>query len=257
MKMCNFSHTWIGGTYDFKKLPKPIASEFTQVGLLSYSIQTKIHIGGIVFDNPYFKTQKIIIDFEWVNKTTQLNDYINQFSREAIKEFVWNTEYKRRTRIELETDEIDKSSENYLFIKNQDLSVPYLITMDNSVFLVVPENSNCEFTFLDIYSIRHKGIGKKYPQTYELFSDILDEYLIPDILYGINLKINDNSSKLINLNQVSIFEEGMYMRIVLPKITYITLDEKFVNSIKIIITDPCGKEVESSVGSCVLHIISE
>ena len=249
--------TWLegSGNQHFKSLVKPIMSDNTQVGIVNINFSTsKIgSIGYMVFDNPLNKKEKIKIVIT-INKHFKLKNYFDQLSIASVKDHVLFTElnkirYSRNIKNLNNKDEMDKTSKSFIDLFNnfdkRGCTVPSIEIIDGIAKLVIPNNDYCEFKFLDI-SIKHASVtNKTYIDLYKL-----NDLILPEIMYGINIKFNTYSSKSTNL---------LYKRIAdlnVSNITHVSINEKFLNSFKIIITDPTCQEVDTQ-GSIVLHFISK
>lgn len=248
------AHHWVDGkSLQFKTLPNKIVSNYTEVGVVFYSIRDyDSKIGYLSFDNPFFKQQKIRINIDYRSDTAGLHDYFYSLSSDKIKEHVLYIEFIRLTKQTVKKDDVDKNNPTYLNLlqdfNKKNIVLPFLEKKDRIYKLFIPPNTNCDFYFLDTYAINHKPNPKA--GHYEIN---MRDVFIPDILYNINIKINHPNSKLIHLFSYSNRQYYDYRP---SEIVYISLEEKFINSFQIVITDIIGQEIESK-GSIVLHFKSE
>ena len=259
MKQSILSCYWLGGktTHKLITLPTPFSSDNTEVAVTSFSFNTfegkKTMIGYMLFDNPFDKNKKIRMNFEYEDKH-KLRDIMKQFTLENVKNYVFYLEYTKGEKQPRPIEQIDKQGklytgivENYI---NNKLLVPSISLVNKTVKLVIPSQVYCELVFLNIHSIKHKGNAREY----ELFNYLNDESPIPNILYGINIQINSEASKLTNLMYVAKNKDNNYNYII--NSSYVTLNEKYINSVKVVITDLIGNQIDSE-GSVVLHFKSE
>ena len=252
------SFTWLGGKPEknFKPLVKPIISDYTEVGIVSIHFVPvrPVSIGFMIYENPFNKTEKLKLEISFT-KDSELLDYLRQFSHKAVKEHVVFVEFNKiRIGKNMKSlnnkEEMDKTNKTFIDLSNtfdkRGYLVPSIEIEEKKAKLMIPSNSNCEFYFMNDYAINHVSVANKsYIDLYKINNETF-----PEIMYGINIKFNVDSSKSTNLLYKKVDDLNI------NQMLYVTLYEKYLNTFKIQITDPTGQEVETD-GSIVLHFISK
>ena len=253
MKKQLVTHHWLAGKSLYRHIPDPIVSEHTEVAVCFFDISHYNQVlGYMVFDNPLdnFMTQ---ITFDIPHANGELEEILAfTVSKEKVKARIINKEFNKRT---LTSTEIGDEESTNKIVYDKIVSElnkckwPYVESVGKINKLIVPEKLRCEFKFLDMIAIDHdETIGKTY---------ILDKHpQFPNILYTINIIVNNNKTRSVYLLHYNTKTPNRYDNNQAFNLVYITLKEKYIHQFRIEVTNTLGQVIESQ-GSISLHFVSQ
>jgi hypothetical protein len=258
------AHHWLGGILDeFSNLETSYVGEDIEIAIASRNIKViGQRIGYMKFFHPFLKYE-ISIDFPVSERP---RDCFQTCSKENVYKKVLYAHYNRGKK---EEDFVTPNEKDVDYISLRDsiagslkTRLPHIVEANGVFKLVSIPNVDCECLLynklITSYNLREttwelegsyaQGVIDKEPVTEFKLSTKAN--IMPPPLYNINIQINENSARLVRL--------GSYgsMTSVIGDILYVTLEERYINAFKIVITDASEKPVES-LGNIVLHIKSK
>ena len=165
---------WKVGKGDFKKIPVPIYSNYTEVGVVYHNINIyDYNIGWLAFNNPL--DEKIPMKFNITSKK-DLSEAFKTISKDAILAHL---------KSQLDDEHYD-FTDKFAYVEKWGL---------DNYRLVVPDNLHAELWLLDMIQINHEEEkGRKY--------DLGSAKELPQVLYKINIQLNDKKNAYKNISSL-------------------------------------------------------
>ena len=258
------THHWLGGILDdFSNLKSSYVGENIEIGIAARNIKViGQRIGYLKFFHPFLKYE-ISIDFPVSERPREC---FQTCSKENVYKKVlylhYNSGKKEEDFITPNEKEAEYASLKESIAGSLKTRLPHIVEMNGLFKLVSIPNVDCECLlynkFITTYNLGDtawelegsyaQSIIDKEPVTEFKLSTKAN--IMPPPLYNINIQINENNARLVRLGSYS------YMTSVIGDVLYVTLEERYINAFKIVLTDSLENSVES-LGNIVLHIKSK